>query len=117
MIEVIKTYNLLQNIDQQSYLEYSDRAIRTLWHAPGIVEIRVYRNLLGSLHMRLTLVWHTLADWAKFAESPEGLKLESELLNFASVIDFELWVPLHAGKLTSEQRLTVTKRDFKLTWD
>jgi hypothetical protein len=40
--------------------------------APGSVEIRVYRSLLGSPQVRLTLVWQMLADWAKFAESPGG---------------------------------------------
>ena len=117
MIEVIKTYGLLSGLDQQGYLEYSRKAIRVILQVPGIVEIRIYRNLLDSHKIRFTFVWQTLADWAKFAESPERLKMESELLNFASGIDIELWEPLHPGKLPGEQNLTVTKMDFKLTWD
>jgi hypothetical protein len=62
MIELNKTYNLLPGIDQQAYLEYGKRAFATMLKAPGLVEIRGYRSLLGSPQVRLILVWHTLAD-------------------------------------------------------
>ena len=124
MIEVNKTYDLLPDIDRQAYLEYSKRAIRTMLRAPGIVEIRFYRSLLSSPQIRLTLVWRTLADWAKFAESPERQKLEAELLKFAKRINVELWGPspvmpelLRPDLLTGKQYATATKMDFKLTWD
>jgi antibiotic biosynthesis monooxygenase (ABM) superfamily enzyme len=93
MIEVNKTYDLLPGIDQQAYLEYSKRALATMLKAPGLVEIRAYRSLLGSPHVRLTLLWQTLADWAKFAESRERQMLDSELLKFATGIGLELWGP------------------------
>jgi heme-degrading monooxygenase HmoA len=75
MTEVNKTYDLLPSVDHQAYFEYCKMAIRIMAQAPGVVEIRVYRNLLNSTRVRLTLVWQTLADWAKFAESPEQQKL------------------------------------------
>jgi hypothetical protein len=56
MIEVNKIYDLLPGIDQQAYLEYGKRALATMLTAPGLVEIRVYRSLLGSPQVRLTLV-------------------------------------------------------------
>jgi len=93
MIEVNKTYDLLPGIDRQAYLEYGKRAFATMLKAPGVVQIRVYRSLLGSPQVRLTLEWETLADWAKFAESPERGRLDSELFNFATNIDVELWGP------------------------
>lgn len=93
MIEVNKTYDLLPGIDQQAYLEYSKRALATMLKAPGIIEIRAYRSLLGSPHIRLTLLWQTLADWAKFAESPERQRLDSELFKFAADIALEIWGP------------------------
>lgn len=93
MIEVNKTYDLLPGIDQQAYLEYAKKAFATMLKAPGLVEIRAYRSLLGSPQVRLTLVWQTLADWAKFAESPERQELDSELLQFATNIGIELWGP------------------------
>jgi hypothetical protein len=56
-------------------------------------EFSLSGSLLGSPQVRLTLVWQTLADWAKFAESPEPQRLDSELLTFASSIGVELWGP------------------------
>lgn len=97
MIELGKTYDLLPGIDQQAYLEYARRAFATMLKAPGLVEIRAYRSLLGSPHVRLALVWETLADWARFAESQERQKLDAELLKFASGIAIELWGPSPAA--------------------
>jgi hypothetical protein len=93
MIEVNKTYDLVPGIDQQAYLEYGKRAFATMLKAPGLVEIRVYRSLLGSPQVRLTLVWETLAHWAKFAESRERQMLDSELFKFATDIGLEIWGP------------------------
>ena len=93
MIEANKTYDLLPGIDQQAYLEYAKKAFATMLQAPGLVEIRAHRSLLGSPHVRLTLVFQTLTDWARFAESPERQKLDSELLKFAVDIGVELWGP------------------------
>ena len=93
MIEVNKSYDLLPGIDRQAYVAWSKGASATMLQAPGLVEMRIHRNLLGSPQVRLTLVWQTLADWAKFAESAERQKLDSELLEFAANIDIELWGP------------------------
>jgi hypothetical protein len=93
MIEVNKTYDLLPDIDQQAYLEYGKRAFATILKAQGLVEIRAFRSLLGSPQVRLALMWQTLADWAKFAESPERQKLDAELFRFATNIGVELWGP------------------------
>lgn len=93
MIEVIKTYDLLPGIDRQAYLDYGKRAMATMLKAPGIVEIRAYRSLLGSPQVRLALVWQTLADWAAFAEGPERQGLDAELFQFANNIGVELWGP------------------------
>jgi hypothetical protein len=93
MIEVVKTYDLLPGIDRQSYLAYAKRTFATMLKAPGLVEVRAYRSLLGSPQVRLTLVWQTLADWATFAESPERQGLDSELFTFAANISVELWGP------------------------
>ena len=93
MIEVSKTYDLVPGVDQQAYLEFSKRALAVMLKAPGIVEIRAYRSLLGSPHVRLTLLWQTLADWAKFAESPERHILDSELFKFATHVRLEIWGP------------------------
>lgn len=109
MIEVTKTYDLLPGIDQQAYREYGKRAFGTMLAAPGIVEVRVYRSLLGSPQVRLALVWQTLGHWARFAESPERQRLDAELFQFATDIGVELWgpsptvpEPLRPGQKTGE---------------
>jgi hypothetical protein len=93
MIEVNKTYDLLPGIDLQAYLEFSRKALATMAKTPGLVEIRASRSLLGAPHVRLTVMWQALADWAKFAESPERFRIDSELLKFATNEAVELWGP------------------------
>jgi heme-degrading monooxygenase HmoA len=93
MIEVNKTYDFLPGIDQQAYGELAQKGIRMMLQAPGIVELRGHRNMLSSRQVRLTTVWETLADWAKFAESAERQVLESELRAFTTNINIELWGP------------------------
>lgn len=91
MIEVDQTYDLLPGIDQQSYREYAKKEMSR--KTPGAVEIRAYRNILGSPQVRLTVVWQTLADWARWAESAERQAMQSELLKFATNVRFEIWGP------------------------
>jgi len=93
MIEVDKTYDLLPGIDRQAYVQVAQKGIRMMLQATGTVELRANRNLLGSPQVRLTTIWDTLADWAKFAESAERQVLESELLTFTNNINIELWGP------------------------
>jgi hypothetical protein len=93
MIEVSKTYDLLSNIDRKAYFEYGKRAFATMLKAPEIVEIRAYRSLLGSPQVQLIVVWQTLADWPRFAESSERQMLDSELFEYANNIDVRLWSP------------------------
>lgn len=62
MIEVNKTYDLLPGIDQQVYGQAAQKMIHSMLQAPGIVEFRANRNLLGSPQVRITTAWETLAD-------------------------------------------------------
>ena len=93
MIEVHYSYDTLPGIDQQAYGELVKKVVDLILKAPGLVEFRAQRNVLGSPLVRATSVWQTLADWAKFAESAERQKLDSELLQFATNINIELWGP------------------------
>ena len=93
MIEVNKTYDLLSGIDRQAYLQVAQKGIKMMLQATGIVELKANRNLLGSPKVRLTTLWNTLADWAKFAESAERQAIESELLTFTINNNVELWGP------------------------
>ena len=86
MIEVNITYEFLPGIDQQAYGKNSKKWVETMLQVPGLVELRSQRNILGSPSVRLTLVWKTLADWAKFAESAERWAIDAELGNCATKI-------------------------------
>lgn len=93
MIEVNKTYEFLSGIDQQAYGKNAKKWKEMMLRVPGLVELYSQRNILGSPSVRLTLVWKTLADWAKFAESAERWAIEAELGNFATNIRIEIWEP------------------------
>ena len=93
MIEVNLTYDLLPGIDQQAYGEWGKKAVEKLLQAPGIIEFRGNRNVLGSPQVRSISVWQTLADWARHLESAEWQALESELRAFGSNLKVEIWGP------------------------
>ena len=93
MIEVNTTWDLLPNIDQQAYGEWAKKTVGTVLKAPGIVEFRANRNLLGSPQVRSTAVWQSFADWAKYAESDEWQSLDAEFRSFAINIRIEIWGP------------------------
>ena len=65
MIEVDKTYDFLPGIDLQAYIKNSKKWVETMLRAPGLIELRSQRNVLGSPSVRLVLIWKTLADWAR----------------------------------------------------
>lgn len=93
MIEVNTTYDFLPGIDHQAYGERVQKAIRLLLQVPGFVELRAYRNILGSPQVRTSVVWQTLADWAKFSQSAEWQSFETEIRAFTTNIRTELWGP------------------------
>jgi len=92
-IEVNKTFSLHPHVDQKALTEYRKKAIGTLLQTPGVVEVRSNRNVLGTPQVRLTVVWQTLADWARFAEGDKRFALDDELRDFASDIRIEIWGP------------------------
>ena len=93
MIEVNQTYDLAPGIDQQAYGQLVAKAIDILRKAPGFVELRAHRNLLGSPQVRTTTVWQSVADWGKFREGTEQQAMEAELRAFVTNFKAELWGP------------------------
>ena len=93
MIEVNTTYDFLPGIDHHAYGERVQKAIGLLLQAPGFVELRAYRNILGSLQVRTSSVWQTLADWATFSQGTEWQAFEAEIRAFTTNIRTELWGP------------------------
>lgn len=92
-IEIVHTYDLLANADQQGYAELMKKVVEALLRAPGLVEIRAHRNLLGSPEVRATSVWEHLADWEAARESSEMTALETESRPYVTNTSVELWAP------------------------
>lgn len=93
MIEVNLRYDLLLDIDFQAYLNWAQSAINLILQQPGMVEIRVNRNILGSPLIRSTFVWQSLSHWAKFVEGGEWPQMEAELRKYSANLKYELWGP------------------------
>jgi heme-degrading monooxygenase HmoA len=94
MVESVLLYDLERGVDQQAYAAWAKKAIGAVLTAPGVVEFRATRNLLGSPYIRSITVWKTLADWQKFAESEVWKTAEAELrAKFTTVVRVELWGP------------------------
>ncbi len=92
-IEVVQTYDLLPGIDKQAYSELVKKVVAALLRAPGLVEIRANRNLLGSPQVRATTIWQRLADWEEARESVELAALEAESLRYMTNVRVEIWGP------------------------
>ena len=93
MVEIIATYDFFPGVDQKAWAELAKKNIGGLRKAPGFMEFRGNRILLGSPQVRTTSVFQTMADWAKFAQSPEYLALETEGRRFVTNIEAKIWGP------------------------
>ncbi len=90
-VEVSRSYDFLPGIDKKAYAEFAKNAVATFMKAPGLIEFRANRNVLGSPQVRTITVWQSLGDWAKFGETKEGEAVEAQLRTFATNIRVEIW--------------------------
>jgi hypothetical protein len=90
-IEVVQTFDLLPDVDPQAYAELAKRTLATLVRAPGLVEIRANRNLLGAPQIRVTTVWERLGNWEAARESRELTELETESRRHMTNVRAEIW--------------------------
>ena len=93
MIEVEFTYDFQANMDERAYLDLARRATALMRVAPGFVEFRAHRNMLGSPHVRRTSVWRTLADWAEFAQRPGWQEVTAEFRSYVTHLQVQIWGP------------------------
>jgi len=93
MIEIVTTYDLRHEIDQDAYRAYVNKAVDLELYAGGFVELRAHRNISGSPQVRVTHVWKSLADWAKFVDSAESRALDSEFRSFVTNVEVQIWGP------------------------
>ncbi len=93
MIEVVFTYNFHSGINEDAYAGIARQATKLMRSAPGFIEFRAHRNLLGSPHVRRTSVWRSLADWAALAQEPEFQQLTAEFRTFVTKLEVQIWGP------------------------
>jgi heme-degrading monooxygenase HmoA len=92
-VEVQQTWDLLPGMDKKAYAEFVKNAVATYMKAPGLIEYRAARNLLGSPQVRTIMVWQSLSDWAKFTESKEWAAIDTQRRPFMTNIHVEIWGP------------------------
>ncbi|HKR47385.1 MAG TPA: antibiotic biosynthesis monooxygenase [Paraburkholderia sp.] len=92
-IEIVHKFDVLANADRQGYAELMKKIVEALLRAPGLVEIRANRNLLGSPEVRATSVWERLADWEAARESEPLTALDAESRRYVGNMSIELWEP------------------------
>ncbi len=93
MIEVAFTYDFHPGIDEVAYANLAKKATAMMKAAPGFIEFRAHRNMIGSPHVRRTSVWESLADWAALAQDPDFQKLTAEFRTYVNHLDVQLWGP------------------------
>jgi len=92
-IEVNWTWDFLPGMDKKAYAEFTKKAVAGLMKAPGLIEFRANRNVLGSPQARATSVWRSLTDWANYGGTKEWQEMEAELRTFVTNIHVEIWGP------------------------
>jgi len=94
MIESTLSYDLFTGIDLEEYLVFSKKSFELIVKAPGLVEVKVLRNLMGSPQVKTVSVWKNLTDWANFIDSSDWQEMEWEMRNkYARNINLSLWKP------------------------
>ena len=93
MIEIAFTYDFLPGVDEKAYARFARKATAMMLSAPGFIEFRAHRNLLGAPHVRRTSVWETFAHWAALAEQPEFQQMTVEFRKYVTNLDVQIWGP------------------------
>jgi hypothetical protein len=90
MLEAVLTYDLVPGASQQAYQAWAKNAIGTTLRQAGLIEFRAHRNILGSPQVRVTAVWHSMADMEKFWLG-DWQPAEAELRTMATNLKWEYW--------------------------
>ena len=93
MIEVVFTYDFLPGMDEKAYAKLAKKATAMMVAAPGFLEFRAHRNLVGSPHVRRTSVWESLPHWAALVQDAKFQKLTAEFRTYVTHLSVQLWGP------------------------
>jgi len=77
----------------ETYLKWTEGAIRRTLAVPGVVEFRAYRGACGAPQVVVTYEFADLAAWAAWHSHEEAQKVLTELHTLALNVTTELWGP------------------------
>ena len=77
----------------ETYLKWTEGAIKRVLGVPGVVELRAYRAATGTAQIALTYEFANMADWAAWQSNEEVQKVVAELYTLAVDVSSELWGP------------------------
>ena len=93
MVEIAFTYDFVPGIDEAAYSRLAKRATAMMVSAPGFLEFRAHRSLVGTPHVRRTSVWESLVHWAALAQSREFQEITAEFRTYVTNVDVQMWGP------------------------
>ena len=94
MIEVHASYDLVSGVEEKAYEGWMKKAIVPVMKSVGFVELRAYRNMLGSPQVLVVMVWKSLSDWARLAEGSDWEAVVKELRSsLATHFQIDIWGP------------------------
>ncbi|MCA9757360.1 MAG: antibiotic biosynthesis monooxygenase [Candidatus Eisenbacteria bacterium] len=93
MVEIAFTYDFVPGIDEDAYAKLAKKATAMMLSAPGFIEFRAHRSLVGTPHVRRTSVWESLAHWAALAQDPEFQELTAEFRMYVTNVEVQMWGP------------------------
>lgn len=92
MVLYVYTYSIHPD-KLETYLKWTEGAIKRVLAAPGVVELRAYRAATGPGQIVLTYEFADMAGWSAWYGNAEVQKVISELYTLAVDINIELWGP------------------------
>ena len=77
----------------ETYLKWTEGAIKRTLAVPGVVEFRAYRSVTGSSQLVTTYEFADIAAWAAWNSSEDMQKVQAELHTLALNVTNEVWGP------------------------
>ena len=74
MIEIAMYFELLPGKDQKAYAELAKAVVAMALEAPGVVEVRGHRNMLGAPQVRFTTYGSVLLTGRLLTRARNGRK-------------------------------------------
>lgn len=93
MVEVTFTYDFHPGINEKAYANMAKRATELMRKAPGFIEFKAHRNMIGSPHVRRTSVWQSMEHWAALAQTEDFQNVTAEFRTYVTHLEVQIWGP------------------------